>query len=93
MIATDTWEKHLLCLEALLKRLQTYNLKINLSKSSFRKAKVMYLGHLIGSGSVMPKDINDQAIKACPFPSNRKQLQIFLGCQLIIASFAGILQS
>ena len=87
VIATDTWEKHLLCLEALLKRLQAYNLKINLSKSSFGKAKVMYLGHLIGSGSVMPKDINVQAIKAYPVPSNRKQLQTFLGMSAYYSRF------
>ena len=79
VIATDTWEEHLFTLEELFKRLKTANLTINLGKSSFGRGQVKYLGHIVGSGAVMPKDTNIKSIKDFPPPANKKNLKTFLG--------------
>ena len=39
----------------------------------------MYLGHIVGSGTIIPKDTNIHAIKEFPLPTNRKSLKTFLG--------------
>ena len=44
VIFSDTWEEHLKRLEQVLFRLKEANLTVNLSKSDFVKAKVVYLG-------------------------------------------------
>ena len=42
-------------------------------------AKVVYLGHEIEYGKVIPRDINIQAIIKFPIPQNRKAVRSFLG--------------
>ncbi|XP_068229909.1 uncharacterized protein [Palaemon carinicauda] len=79
VIASISWDEHLKILRELFKRLLEANLVINLAKSSFGKAKVTYLGHVIGSGSILPKDTNVKAITSFPTPSDKKELKTFLG--------------
>ncbi|XP_068239313.1 uncharacterized protein [Palaemon carinicauda] len=74
IIASISWDEHLKILRELFKRLLEANLVINLAKSSFGKAKVTYLGHVIGSGSILPKDTNVKAITSFPTPSDKKEL-------------------
>ncbi|XP_068205634.1 uncharacterized protein [Palaemon carinicauda] len=79
VIASISWDEHLKILRELFKRLLEANLVINLAKSLFGKAKVTYLGHVIGSGSILPKDTNVKAITSFPTPSDKKELKTFLG--------------
>ncbi|XP_066980073.1 uncharacterized protein [Macrobrachium rosenbergii] len=79
VIASNTWDEHLKTLKELFRRLLKANPVINLAKSSFGKAKVTYLGHVIGSGSILPKDTNVKAITSFPTPSDKKELKTFLG--------------
>ena len=79
VVVSDTWDEHVLRLQSLLTRLKEVGLTINLAKSSFGKAKVRYLGHVIGCGEVFPKKENITAILEYPIPSNRKSLLRFLG--------------
>ena len=79
LIVSDTWEEHLQRLRALLIRLAEKGLTINLAKSSFCKAQVKYLGHVIGSGKILPKAENIDAIINYPVPKDKKSLLRFLG--------------
>ena len=79
VIVSDTWEEHLHRLRALLARLKQCGLTINLAKSSFCKAQVKYLGHVIGSGKILPKAENIDAIVTYPIPKDKKSLLRFLG--------------
>ena len=54
VIFSDTWEEHLKRPEQVLFQLKEANLTVNLSKSDFVKAKVIYLVHVIGHGVVTP---------------------------------------
>ena len=62
VIYAETWERHLEILEMVLRALAQANLVINLKKCEFAKAKITYLGHQIGLGSVSPKEANIEAI-------------------------------
>ena len=48
VIFRDTWTEHLKRLEQVFFRLKQANLTVNLSKSDFVKAKVIYLGYVVG---------------------------------------------
>ena len=52
---------------------------VNLRKSDFAKARVIYLGHEIGYGKVSPRDVNVEIILNFPVPKNKKDVRSFLG--------------
>ena len=56
-------------------------LTVNLSKSHFVKAKVVYLGHVIGLGVVSPIKEKVKSIIDYPIPENTKSLMRFLGME------------
>ena len=79
VVTSETWEEHIYRIQSLFVRLKSFGLTVNLAKSSFGKAKVRYLGHIIGSGEIIPKSENIAAITEFPVPSNRRSLLRFLG--------------
>ena len=94
IIFSETWEEHLGQLKMFFMALEKANLVINLSKSEFGHAKVVYLGHEVGFGKVAPKSSNIQAILDFPVPKNRKNVMQFLGLagyyRRFVANFSDI---
>ena len=58
--------------------LEQANLTANLSKSDFVKAKVIYLGHVIGHAVVTTIKAKVKSIIDYPIPENKKSLMRFL---------------
>ena len=79
LIFSSDWEDHKVKIEALFKSLQEFGLVVNLSKCEFAKAEVVYLGHKVGQGKVVPKHTNIEAILSFPTPKNKKNVRQFLG--------------
>ena len=79
VIYSGTWEEHLKALRGLFERLETYKLTVNLSKSEFARAKLIYLGHVVGKGEIKPIMTKVKAIAELELPTTRKQVQRFLG--------------
>ncbi|XP_068206239.1 uncharacterized protein [Palaemon carinicauda] len=79
IIYSDDWETHLKRIRALFEILRKAGLVVNLRKSDFAQAKVIYLGHEIGLGKVAPKKANVEAISGFPAPQNRRGVRRFLG--------------
>ena len=79
VIFTNSWEEHLEIMETFFRRLSNANLTINLAKSEFCCATVVYLGHVIGQGQVRPINAKIKSISEFPVPNSRKQLMRFLG--------------
>ena len=52
---------------------------VNLSKSKFGHAEVIFLGHVVGNGQVKPTDAKIQALIEYPVPQNKQELMQFLG--------------
>ena len=79
VVHSDDWDTHLLRLRRLFLALREAGLVVNLRKSEFAKAKVIYLGHEIGYGKVSPREINAEIILNFPKPKTKKEVRSFLG--------------
>ena len=79
IIFSKTWQEHLQILERVLKAISEAGLVVNLKKCDFAKARVVYLGHEIGYGKVLPKESNVEAILNFPTPRNVRGVRSFLG--------------
>ena len=74
IIFSDTWEEHLQQLKYFFKALQKANLVVNISKSEFGHAEVVYLGLEVGFSKIATKSSNFHAILDFPVPKNRKNV-------------------
>ena len=54
VIYSDKWEEHIIQLRDLLCRLRKAKLTVNLVKSEFCHAQVVFLGYAVGQGQVAP---------------------------------------
>ena len=79
VVYSDTWKEHVCRLKAVLDRLKVANLTVNLGKSEFCQAKVIYLGHVVGQGWVAPVEAKIRSIVEYPVPTSKKSLMRFLG--------------
>ena len=55
------------------------NLTVNLIKSEFCHAKVIFLGHVVGLGQVTPVTSKIESVCRFPVPSDKRDLMRFLG--------------
>lgn len=79
VIHSATWSDHLKQIEELFTRLSSANFTINLAKCEFGKARVTYLGKVVGGGEVRPVEAKVEAICNFPVPGTRRELRRFLG--------------
>ena len=79
IIYSNTWEEHVARLRALFDRLTKANLTVNLVKSEFGHAQIVYLGHVVGQGTVRPVEAKVECILNMQRPSNRREIMKFLG--------------
>jgi hypothetical protein len=79
IIFSHTWSEHIQHIKQVFQRIRNANLTLNLHKCKFAAAEVDYLGHHVGLGRVQPRAKKVEALLAYPRPTNRKQLQSFLG--------------
>ncbi|XP_044183208.1 uncharacterized protein LOC122963885 [Acropora millepora] len=66
-----------------LKRLQKYNVRLNLRKSVFLKKQVVYLGLRVDSDGLKPVQEKIDAIKNAPAPEDVGELRSFLGMAIL----------
>ncbi|UYV67129.1 hypothetical protein LAZ67_4004017, partial [Cordylochernes scorpioides] len=79
LVASKTEEEHYSHLETLFSRLNSYGLRINLSKSKFLVQEIDFLGYLITSHGVKPLPTKVKAILEYKKPKTVHELRIFLG--------------
>ena len=79
IITGHDFQDHLKNLSNVLRRLQQYKLKVNLSKCEFFKKEVLYLGHKIDATGLHKTDDKVKAIIDAPLPQDVGQLRSFLG--------------
>ena len=61
-------------------RLAAAGLCLNRKKCALAASYVTYLGHVVDAGSMSPLPAKVEAINAMPRPTNKVELQRFLGC-------------
>ncbi|UYV83524.1 hypothetical protein LAZ67_23001313 [Cordylochernes scorpioides] len=79
LVASKTEEEHYSHLETFFSRLNSYGLRINLSKSKFLVQEIDFLGYLITSHGVKPLPTKVKAILEYMKPKTVHELCIFLG--------------
>ena len=79
VIFSDTWEEHLVNLEAMLGKLREFSLTANMTKCQWAMAECTYLGHVVGGGQVKPEINKLEAVKKFPVPKTKKEVRSFLG--------------
>ncbi len=79
LVTGKTDEEHLTNLDATLKRLEDYGLRVRKSKCEFFQTSVEYLGYVIDSGGLHKAPSKVEAIVDAPAPQNVSQLRSYLG--------------
>ena len=62
-------------------------MKLNESKCQFNQNKITFLGHLVTSDGISPDPTKIDAINKMPMPTNKKELQRFLGMVNYLGKF------
>ena len=70
VLYSDSWDQHLKQRRSLLSRLQEARLTINLMKSEFCHARVIFLGYVVGQGQVAPVVAKVEAIQQYLVPKD-----------------------
>ena len=79
VIFSSSWEEHLDHLRKVLKRLQEASFTAKPSKCQFAMEQCVYIGHIVGSGTIRPASIKLEAVHKFPVPETKKQVRTFLG--------------
>jgi hypothetical protein len=79
LVYSASFEDHVVHLQQVFELLSTKQWKIKLSKCTFAKNQVAYLGHLITQQGVATDASKISAISSWPIPQNVKELRSFLG--------------
>jgi site-specific DNA-cytosine methylase len=80
LIASDSWEEHVIHVDKVLRMLISCDLRIHPDKSVFGTNIVEYLGHnVVGEHGITMNDAKVGAIKVLPNPTNVSELRSILG--------------
>lgn len=76
IIFSQSWEQHFYDVQAVLDKLQSAGLSVNMKKSNLFKTSMKFLRHLVSATGVQYKT---EAVRNFPLPTNLKAFQRFLG--------------
>lgn len=87
LIYAETKEKHDFILKRVLQRCREINIKLNKNKCKIGLSEIEYLGHKITKNGIYPDDSHLTAIKNMPRPTNKKDIERFLGRITYVGNF------
>ena len=79
LIHSQTWDQHMKHLDTVFTRLRKAGLNVKERKCTFASGSCVYLGHVVGNGSVKPMDCKVSAVKNFREPQTKKDVRSFLG--------------
>lgn len=79
LIYSKSWEEHLQHIRQVLTILQQNHFHVKLTKCSFAKQQLTYLGHIVSVQGVATNPSKIKTVKEWPQPQNVKDLRSFLG--------------
>ncbi len=79
IIYSKTFEEHVEYVTKVLEKLRKANLIIKLRKCKFFKAKILFLGHIVGRYELRPDSEKIKKIKKLPIPIDLTSLRSALG--------------
>ncbi len=94
IIFSESWEEHLYHLRTVLDRLRESGLTAKSKKCQLGMSYCVYLGHIVGNGTVQPEQSKIAAVRAMDVPRTKKEVRTFLGLtgyyRRFIPSYASI---
>ena len=72
---SESWEDHLIHIRSVLEHLTKAGLTAKAKKCEFGAAECVYLGHIVGSGSVKPETDKTAAIDDFPTPQTKTDVR------------------
>ena len=87
LVTGRTREEHTKNLRAVLQRIREYGLRLKKSKCQFFMRELEFLGHSITPEGVKPTKSRVKSILEAPAPTNKQELQSFLGMLTYNAKF------
>ena len=79
IIASDTWEQHEQYLREVFERFDKFGITINISKCTFGKTRLEFLGYEVSTEGIRPLEEKVKTIIDYPRPQTVEQLRRFLG--------------
>ena len=79
VIFSSSWRGHVEHLRTILRRIKDANLTVKLAKCQFGMKQCVYLGHVVGNGTVRPEMSKMQAVESFPRPETKREVRGFLG--------------
>ena len=79
LIHSVTWAEHVHHLTQVFDRLRSAGLRVKERKCSFAKNKCVYLGYVVGGGTIEPMECKVLAVQTFAQPRTKKQVRSFLG--------------
>ena len=79
MIACNSFNEHIECLEKTFMRLREYGLKVKPKKCMFGDSETMFLGFIVSGDGMKVCESRSDCIRRYPRPQNTKQVRQFLG--------------
>ena len=79
VIFSTSWKEHIQHIGVVMERLHSAGLTARPKKCQFGMARCLYLGYVVGSGRVHPKESKIEAVQSFPTPKTKKELRAFLG--------------
>ena len=87
IVHAPTEATHLLRLEACLKRLEEFNVTLNLAKCNFMQPKITFLANIYSHLGVQPSPDHATSIQSFKVPRNATELRSFLGLANFLRRF------
>ena len=87
LVTGRTREDHISNLHAVLQRIQAYGLRLKKTKCQFFAKELEFLGHRISPEGVKPTTDHVKSLQEAPSPTNKQELQSFLGMLMYNAKF------
>ena len=75
IVFSESWEDHLIHIRSVLEQLRKAGLTAKAKKCEFGASECVYLGHIVGSGSVKPEMDKTDAIRQFPTPQTKKDVR------------------
>lgn len=79
LIYSKSWEDHLKHIQEVLSILQQHKFHVKLTKCSFAKQQLAYLGHIVSIKGVATDPLKIKTVQDWPQPQNVKDVRSFLG--------------
>ena len=79
IIFSATWDEHIRHLAEVLWHIHQAGLTAQPKKCVLAQQEVQYLGHILSRVVIRPQKDKNEAIRDCPQPQTKKDIQFFLG--------------